>query len=551
TWPTHHLTHHDITQLTHHWTQTLTTLAHIEAGGLTPSDVPLASLDQQQLDALQQRTGPLDDVLPLTPLQEGLLFHALHDTTDVYTVQLAFTLTGSLDVSAIKAAAANLLARHPALRSGIIHEGLPHPVQVIHRAVPLPWQEVDLSVVPVSDREAALVELLAGDRTARFDLSVPPLLRFTLVRLDSQTHKLVFTAHHNIVDGWSMPLVLADLFRSGPGAVAGSDPGYSYRDYFTWLADQDAEHTTRAWAKALAGFDEPTLLAPARVDELQLPLRTTHVISTELTEELATLARSRGVTLNTVVQAAWALLLAAQTGRDDIAFGATVSGRPADVAGVEQMIGLFTNTIPVRVPIRPGESVTEFLQRIQGDQTDLLPHHHVTLSEIYERTNTPNTLFDTLLAYENYPLQGGGGGGETSAGGLTISDAQGVDASHYPLTLQVAPKQQLEFVASFQPSAFTEAEVAQILSRLSHILRSFVASPDQVVGRIDVLSETERELLGAWNDTAVEVPVGTVGEVFGRQADMTPDAVAVVSGEEQVSYAELEARANRLAHLLI
>jgi amino acid adenylation domain-containing protein/non-ribosomal peptide synthase protein (TIGR01720 family) len=543
TWPQRLLSGDDVARLAEHWQAALIGLAAITSAGLTPSDVPLAGLTQQHLDALERRTGPLDDVLPLTPLQEGLLFHALHDPIDVYTVQLAFTLTGDLDAGVLKRAAADLLRRHPALRAGFTYDGLPQPVQVIHRAVELPWHEIDLSTEDTMDQDAAFARLLGEDRATRFDMAAPPLLRFMLVRLGDRTHKLVLTAHHTVLDGWSFPLLRGELFLATGDRVA-----YNYRDYFAWLAERGTAASLDAWATALAGLHEPTLIAPHGGAQPELPHQITHHLTSDLTGRLTTLARKNKLTLNTVVQTAWALLLACQTGRGDIAFGATVSGRSPDIPHVEHMIGMFINTIPVRVRLTATQTLGQLLAQVHRTHVDLLTHHHVPLSEIHQHTGIPTPLFDTLLVYENYPLHSSDS--QVAPGDLVITGVRAIDASHYSLALRVVPGEQLELVASYQPTAFTEAQTTRLITRLVRILQLIVDNPDHLVGRLDIRTDTEHQQLQTWNATG-DVPGGTIAEAFAVQATATPDAIAVIHGDTQLTYADLDARANRLAHWLI
>ncbi|MFD4051743.1 condensation domain-containing protein, partial [Streptomyces sp. NPDC058611] len=300
-----------------------------------------------------QQTG-IEDVLPLSPMQEGLLFHALYDdqTPDVYTVQLALDLKGHIDPAALRSAAEQLVRRHATLRVAFRSMGRGQSVQVVPRVVEVPWQEVDLSGLPVGEQEAQLESWLEQDRALRFDLGRPPLLRFALVRRGVDRHCLVFTCHHILLDGWSVPLLLKELLalyesRGDDSRLPRVTP---YRNYLAWLAGQDRHAAELAWKTAFEDFEEPTLMASSSPDDpAVLPQYVRAELSPELTEVLSAVARKHRLTLNTVVQGAWGLLLGRLTGRDDVVFGATVSGRPPEVAGIESMIGLFINTIPVRV----------------------------------------------------------------------------------------------------------------------------------------------------------------------------------------------------------
>ncbi|WP_344867050.1 AMP-binding protein, partial [Planomonospora alba] len=552
TWAGAHYTAEGIAALAEAYAQALTGLSRHTGGGLTPSDVPVP-LTQRDLDDL----GPdLQDAWPLAPLQHGLFFHSLLET-DVYTAQLTLDLAGPLDAAALRRAADRLVARHPVLRASFEVRG-DEPVQLVHRRVEVPWREV---AGEDPDRVAA------EERERRFDLSRPPLLRFALVRVAPERHRLVFTNHHILLDGWSTPLLAAELLALYTGDEPAPAP--PYKDHLAWLARQDRDAARRAWERALDGVDEPTLVAPALAASAAPvpPHRVTAELDDALTRGLAALARSCSTTLNTVVQAAFALLLAQLTGRDDVVFGGTVSGRPADLPGVERMVGLFVNTLPVRVRLRPDEPLGELLRRLHDEQAELLPHHHLGLAEIRR-----GRLFDALLVMENYPVDP-----RTEIGGLRLTAADVADATHYPVTLLVIPGERIRFRLQYRPDALDEAAAVRLLDRFRHLLAVLAAEaggegPRTAVSRLGTLTAAERDLvLHAWNGAATgardtgEVPAGdaagareggaaarggTLAELFEAQAARTPDATALVFEGAELSYAELDARANRLARLL-
>jgi hypothetical protein len=441
-------------------------VAHAEeagSGGRSPSDLPLVSLSQGEIELLERETSELDDVLPLTPLQEGLLFHALYDAAapDVYTVQLDLELLGALDADRLQACVQALVARHASLRACFRDDGLRGPVQLIVRRALVPWRQVDLSSLAEPEREARLLALLAQDRLERFDPARPPLLRFALIRLAADRHRLVLSSHHLLMDGWSGPVLVRELlwlYRQG-GDGSGLPRVVPYRDYLALVAGQDRAASAAYWRGALEGLSEGTRLAPTIASRAAVaPEQLMVSLSAELSAELSARARSLGVTLNSVLQAVWGVLLGRLSGRSDVVFGVTVAGRPAELAGVEQMVGLFINTLPLRLRLAPGEPLSALLRQAQAAGSELMAHGHLGLSEITRLAGLGSgELFDTLLVFENYPIDRVGLAAEAS--GLRLGQVGGHDATHYPLSLMVQPGEELRLRLDYRPDLFDRSSV--------------------------------------------------------------------------------------------
>ncbi|MER7278465.1 amino acid adenylation domain-containing protein [Dactylosporangium sp. NPDC000244] len=516
-------------------------LAELPAGdpGLTPSDLLQPGLAQDEIEALERRPGGLADVWPLTPLQEGLVvLAALAEDVDPYVVQQVLELEGPLDAARLRAAGQALLDRHPALR--IAFPAGPGGVlrQAVSARAELPWAEVDLRDHP---------EIFEQDRTRAFDLAHPPLLRLTLVRLGAEHHKLILTNHHALLDGWSTPLAVRDLFDLYAGrTLARPRP---YEEYLRWLARADRGAAERAWRDALAGLDQPTLVAPGAGAVLDArPGRLERELPAELTARLTALARARQVTLNTVVQAAWAVLLVQLTGRTDVVFGTTVSGRPAQVPGVEDMIGFCINTLPVRVPLDPAEGWDALLDRLQAGQAALLEHQHLPLAAI-QRQAGMGELFDTLTIFESYPLDGDALRDATGAGGLRMTEVTGDDAPHYPLTLAVAPGDRLRLGLAFRADVFSAAGAEDILDRYAAVLATLAARPAAPIGR--ALAEFgDAGLSGAESGPAHPVPETSLPDLFRAAVAAHPDAEALRFEDASLTYAQLDRSVDRLASWL-
>ncbi|MFF8646099.1 amino acid adenylation domain-containing protein, partial [Streptomyces sp. NPDC015345] len=495
------------------------------------------------------RAQSIEDILPVTALQEGMIFHHVYDegAPDSYVAQVAFDLDGALDEAALRAAAAELLRRHANLRSSFRQRRTGEWVRLLRRRVRLPWHRHDLSRLPAAERREALEAEVTADRLRRFDLGAAPLIRFTLLRLGQESFRFVLTAHHAVVDGWSMAVLLRELlvlYRNG--AVPGELPAVRpHRDHLAWLRTRDRAAAERAWGEALAELPGPCLLAPGASPATVLPERLDFALDEETGTALVNVARARGITLNTALQCAWALVLGGLTGRDDVVFGMTVSGRPAELDGAEHMVGLFINTVPFRVRLRPEESLSGLLVRVQQEQARMLDHHHLGLMDI-QRAAGVDELFDAGMVFENFPRHTDDGDGAA----LRVRDVRSRNATHYPLTLISGTGERIGGRLVHRPDLFGADRVQKIAEVLTRVLRTIAHAPERLVGGMDVSLPGERLLLAEWNDTAADVPWASLPALFEEQAARAPEAVAVEFEGEAVSYGELDARANRLARHL-
>ncbi|HEY6922635.1 MAG TPA: condensation domain-containing protein, partial [Steroidobacteraceae bacterium] len=546
TWSSGMVAEEDIRELAADWFASLEALAREalreEAGRLTPADITAAHLSQLEIERLEQRYGIIEDILPLSPLQEGLLFHSGYDRQafDPYAIQIVVELTGSHDPQTLAARAECLIQRHPNLGVAFEHEGLEHPVQIIPRRITPPWRNVDLSGLDEPERQQHWARLLADDRATRFDPTTPPLLRFALVRFSPERCRLVFTHHHLLLDGWSIPILLEELLNAAP--LPNVTP---YKTYLEWLARQNVEDARRAWRETLEGLSEPTKIAPAATHITATPEEITFELSDSLTSGLVRTARSHQLTMNTLVQGAWAVLLGALTGRSDVVFGTIVSGRPVEIGDSDRMVGLFINTQPVRATLDLREAIVQLLTRIQERQALLTPHQHLGLAEI-QRLAGVGDLFDTLVVFENYPFD------REALRRLRIASVEYGDVTHYSLCLAAVPGDRLKLRLQYRPDSLERAMAQSIGERLVRLLESVASDPQQPIGAIQILSQSEREqVLRLWNQTTHEVPRSTLSQLFEAQVQRTPRATAVLFQGYSLSYGELNQRANQLAHELI
>ncbi|WP_410660540.1 amino acid adenylation domain-containing protein [Amycolatopsis sp. lyj-112] len=551
----------DVEELAGLWTAALEDLArHVaepSAGGLTPSDVPLVSVTQNDIEKWECEYPGLADIWPLTALQSGLLFHTMlvDSSFDAYQMQLAMHLSGEVDADRMRAAGQAMLDRYPNLRTAFVDNAAGEQVQLVVEGVELPWREIDLRGLGETERDEAFERFLIEDHSEHFEVTRPPMLRLSLLRMADDRSELVLTANHVLFDGWSLPLLMQDLLRlyAYRGDTAALPRVRGYKDFLNWLAKQDRDESVRLWSAEFDGVEEPTILVPdalsekdsTGVDQVEVELPGAEM------RELTRRAAELGVTVNTLVQGAWGVLLGQLTSRQDVVFGATVSGRPPALSGVDSMVGMFINTLPVRVRYSQGDTLAEVLTALQNRQGALLDQHHFSLSEIQRAVGLTN-LFDTLVVFESYPVDQAGLNDAHESAGLEITGIRPFSATHYPVTVMADADPHLRLNLVYQRNVLDPEAVALLAARFGRVLRQLVTDPHVKMGSVEVIDAVERErLLRAFNDTAEPTPEITLPALFEHQAAETPDAVAVVFEDQELTYRELNARANRLARTLV
>jgi amino acid adenylation domain-containing protein len=499
---------------------------------------------------------PIEDIYPLSPMQQGMLFHTLYaPSSGMYVWQMSCRLVGEFDPPAFRRALAQLVERHTILRTSFLWEEVDEPLQVVDPEVDLPLVEADWSRLSDADRQARLESYLAADLARGFDLGTAPLIRLFLAREGDRSHRLVWSTHMLLLDGWSMSSLIGDLFRHYEPYRQGREPRIErprrYRDYIAWLLQQDAGEAEELWRRELAGLTAPTPLpedhgeregiAPASAD-LSLSL------GEQATAALQGLARGGLLTVNTLVQGAWALLLSRSSGERRVLFGATVSGRPTDLPGVESMVGLFINTLPVAVTVDPAAPLLEWLGALQERHARTRRFEHTPLVQIQGWSEVPRglPLFHSILVFENYPVAESMRQGVPS---LAITDLRLVDFTSSPLTLVVNPGRQVSLVVTYDRMRFDGATISRLLGQLAALLEAMAAAPSSRVGDLGHLTEAERrQVIAEWNDTAMPYPEGAgLHELIAHQAERTPDAPAASYDGRSLTYAELLDRARALA----
>ncbi|WP_454165034.1 amino acid adenylation domain-containing protein [Gordonia iterans] len=531
--------------------------------GLSPSDVPGAGLTQDDLDQFAE-DYPRADVWPLTPLQHGLFFQAelTGDTAlDVYVTQAVLSLGGDLDLERLYRSVEGLFVHHRSLRAGFVRAASGAVAAVVPRRVEPRWRTVVIDEGDGDAVRAAVDRIALEEKVLPFDLARPPLMRIVVV-----THPggadVVVTNHHILLDGWSGPLVLADLLALyATGATYTSQLGsgdLDFADYVRWIGRADHAAGIAAWREVLAPVAEPTLVATSISPSADpVPRDQSFPLGDELTRGVEQLARERGITVPTVLQFAWAVLLSRLTGNQVVSFAETVSGRPADLNGVESMVGLFINTLPAVVDVDPRKTIGEVLEATQDRKVQVLEHQHLGLPELTALTGL-RVLFDTHTVYESYPVDQDSltstglpaGDGDT----LQILDARVGDATHYPLSLAAAPTSDgIVLLLKYLPGAFSDEQIGVFGSVLRNILTTVLSDPGVCVGDVALLAEADVVAESAWEwGVARSLPaVVSVGDAVAARVAVEPGAVALVCGERVVSYGEFGARVNRLARVLI
>jgi amino acid adenylation domain-containing protein len=508
------------------------------------------------MNAMNQapQASNLEAVYPLSPMQQGMLFHSLHAPPDsgMYVQQIVCTLRGDLDPGILRDAWQAVLDRHAALRTFFVWDDRPEPLQVVCRQLELPWRELDWR--DDADADSRLAELLAADRRRGFDTARAPLLRLTLARTAGDD-RLIWTFHHLLIDGWCLPTILSEVAERHAarraGRPFGSPAPRPYRDFIEWLGAQDRDAALTYWKRQLDGFGAATPLGlqpphpgPDRAGFAEHEV----CLSERATEALLMTARRERVTLGVCLQVAWALALYRYSGDSDVVFGATVAGRPPSLEGVESMVGVFINTVPVRISLPPRARLLDVLRDLHARQAEREPYAHAPLVEIQAASGvlggTP--LFETLVVIENYPIDG-----SRTLGGVELVGVRGHDRTHYPVTLLAVPGRGLRLTLAHDRDRLGSEAASRLLGLLAEILEAMPGHVHHPLSRLPTLTRAEHAERAAWNRTARHYPQATtLAAMVAAAVAQHPGGEAVRFCQESLSYAELDARAERFARRL-
>jgi surfactin family lipopeptide synthetase C len=496
------------------------------------------------------------DIYPLTPTQAGILYHTLRSPRDqVYFQQISCRLVGDLDIGSFRRAWDEVVARHPALRTIFLWEGVDEPLQVVRQTVTVPWEILDWRGCSPEEQAGRLAALGQDYRARGFDLSKAPILRMALIRFADNQYQFVWNFHHLLTDGWSTHLVLYEALAIYEAMVRGEQyiPAAvrPFRNYIDWLKVQDQQAAERFWREQLTGFAAPT---PLQVDKPVHGAAMEHgelslAISAATSDALKNIARQHHLTLNTLIQGAWAILLSRYSGEEDVAFGTTLSGRPADLRGVERMVGMFINTLPLRVKVAEDAPLLSWLQQLQTQQLDIRQYEYSSLAKVqqWSEIEPGQQLFESIVVFENYPLD------DANERSLSIENIHYHEQSNYPLALLVLPAECLQLLMIYDQARFDADTIGRMLAHLQTLLSAIAANPDQKLVDLPLIGPDEHhQIFVEWNHTETTPgPAVWVHEQVAVVARATPEKRAVAASDGSLTYGELDRLANQLAHRLL
>ncbi|OLQ57027.1 non-ribosomal peptide synthetase [Bacillus licheniformis] len=530
---------------------------------LTPSDISLKDITIAELDQFAQQTkhiGDIENIYPLTPMQKGMLFHSLIDAASrAYFEQASFDLKGDLDIEAFTMSLSQLADRHEILRTHFYTEWKDQPLQIVLREKPIEITVEDIRNMEDEQRGKLIADFVQKDKERGFDLTRDALMRVSILRTDDDQARLIWSFHHILMDGWCLPLVTKEVFETYYELLDRRKPEREavtpYSRYIEWLEDQDHKNASAYWQKYLDGYEGQTVLLKEPVSnqaEGYQKQRLACRLGKQLSEEIRQTASKHHVTVNTFIQSAWGLLLQRYNNSQDVVFGSVVSGRPAEIPGIESMVGLFINTIPVRITAQPGMTVEQVLKMSQEQALASQAYDTFPLYEIQAQTEQKRQLISHIMVFENYPVEKQMEHMKPNRDALDITNFHVEEHTHYDFNFIVMPAGNIEIHFVYNGNVYEHTSVKRMEEHFMQIIKQMVNSQAIRVQDLDILTADERSLLiEACNDTAANYPKEkTLYQLFEEQAERTPAQVAIVFGDEKLTYRQLNERANQLARTL-
>lgn len=502
-------------------------------------------------------------------MQQGMLFHTLYkEGSDSYIEQFCYELAGNLNEEFFKTAWEEVVNRHGVLRTSFQWKGISKPVQLVNKVTTLPWETFDWTNLSENDQSNEFKNFIKKDRAKGFALEQAPLMRCTLIKLGNESYQFVWSFHHILMDGWSYPVIQKEVFTFYKSLIEKTETDLpkplSYKHFIIWLNNQDKVKAETFWKKELKGFESPT---PLKENYISSALQNAQTVSDEsgdeiddrgiklskeLTSNLQIIAKQNQLTLNTIIQGAWSIILSTYRGESDILFGGVISGRTPMLKGIESMVGMFINTLPVRVNVDKNREIISWLKELQLNHIERDQYSYSSLVDIMEWSDVPrNTqLFENIIVFENYPLDKSFSEG---IAGIKIKNLKAFERTNFPLTILVAPGEELSIHIAYETVNFSKDFIDQILRNFETLLDNFSKDPFIKISDLSILTNSEKQkILVNWNDTFKALPSEKfVHEYFEEQVLRTPDSIAVEIGNHKLTYKELNERANQTANFLL
>ncbi|ASR47662.1 non-ribosomal peptide synthetase [Paenibacillus kribbensis] len=540
---------------------------HKEHPELTPSDISYKGMSIEGLDSLLSEmgtAGEVDNIYTLTPMQKGMLFHSQLDSqaamNDAYFEQVSYDMRDQLDIRAFADSLNILVRRHEALRTHFYFGRDTEPLQVVYRSRDCGFYYEDLRELDVETRDTWLKSFKLEDKARGFDLRRDVLLRVAVLRTGEDSYHFVWSFHHIVMDGWCLSLVNKEVFESyaalQEGRVPELAPAVPYSSFIEWLEAQDREASADYWRSYLSGYEQQTALPAVKTGRKNEGYTASDWVTDlehELTLRVEETAKRYQVTMNTLLQTAWGIVLQKYNNHNDVVFGSVVSGRPSDIIGVEDIIGLFINTIPVRVRTEPGETFAEVMKNMQEQALASHTYDTYPLFEIQALTDQKQDLINHIMVFENYPVDEQveelGNDGQST---FTISNVVATEQTNYDLSVVVMPGEGIKIRFMYNALSYDQAGIERLYGHFVRLLEQILLNPNVCVEELELVTAAEKQqITGEFNDTASAYPRNqTIHKLFEEQAERTPDHVAVVLGHQSLTYRELNERANRLARTL-
>ncbi|SCW86107.1 non-ribosomal peptide synthase domain TIGR01720/amino acid adenylation domain-containing protein, partial [Paenibacillus tianmuensis] len=530
---------------------------------LTPSDVSVRGMTEEELEQIVKETSAIaemENVYALTPMQQGMLFHALLDSdSGAYFEQTSFDIIGYFDVETFRQSFEALLQRHEIFRTNVYNGWRKQPLQVVYRHREADFAVEDIRGLSEEGQHLRVKRLLREDRQRGFDLTRDVLIRVSILRTGDESYHFLWSSHHILMDGWCLSLVTEEVFEMYFAALEKRKPKLEpvtpYSRYIEWLEARDRDEAAAYWRNYLSGYGEQTLLPSSKAREQEAgPLFGSLFchLGKPLTEQINRYARQHQITIHTLLQTAWGILLHRYNGTNDAVFGSVVAGRPAEIPGIERMIGLFINTVPVRIRCEAGDTFTEVVTGVQRRYLESNAYDSYPLFEIQASTEQKQELVNHIMVFENFPVEDQMsqiGSGEAA---FKVENIEIAEQTNYDFNLIVAPGENLLVRFEYNTRFYHEADVQRIQAHLTYLLEQVVANPDIRIHELELVSGVEKEqILHAFNDTAVNSPrEKTIYQLLEEQTARTPEQAAVYCEGQRLTYRELNERANRLARTL-